>query len=144
MNSSMEARQSARIFHHIFTRTQPPRQPWKCVDRWISFLPTCNASPPAIQCKVLACQGPPAAVLRMERDRPRVFVLLVKTVTKPHGHHGDLAAACARAETAMAESQAQLVKDLVDAGVHFGHRVSRWNPKMEPYIHGKRNMIHII
>jgi small subunit ribosomal protein S2 len=44
----------------------------------------------------------------------------------------------------MAESQAQLVKDLVDAGVHFGHRVSRWNPKMEPYIHGKRNMIHII
>jgi small subunit ribosomal protein S2 len=41
-------------------------------------------------------------------------------------------------------SQAELVKNLVDAGVHFGHRVSRWNPKMEPYIHGKRNMIHII
>ncbi len=33
---------------------------------------------------------------------------------------------------------------MVDAGVHFGHRVSRWNPKMEPYIRGKRNMIHII
>ncbi len=44
----------------------------------------------------------------------------------------------------MAQSQADLVKALVDAGVHFGHRVSRWNPKMEPYIHGKRNMIHII
>ncbi len=44
----------------------------------------------------------------------------------------------------MASSQADLVKGLVDAGVHFGHRVSRWNPKMEPYIHGKRNMIHII
>jgi small subunit ribosomal protein S2 len=41
-------------------------------------------------------------------------------------------------------NQAELVKSLVDAGVHFGHRVSRWNPKMEPYIHGKRNMIHII
>src|SRR5438477_9777050 len=41
-------------------------------------------------------------------------------------------------------TQAELVKALVDAGVHFGHRVSRWNPKMEPYIHGKRNMIHII
>src|SRR3981081_221767 len=41
-------------------------------------------------------------------------------------------------------SPAQLVKALVDAGVHFGHRVSRWNPKMEPYIKGKRNMIHII
>jgi small subunit ribosomal protein S2 len=44
----------------------------------------------------------------------------------------------------MAQSQADLIKALVDAGVHFGHRVSRWNPKMEPYIHGKRNMIHII
>ena len=44
----------------------------------------------------------------------------------------------------MALSQADLGKALVDAGVHFGHRVSRWNPKMEPYIHGKRNMIHII
>jgi small subunit ribosomal protein S2 len=42
------------------------------------------------------------------------------------------------------QSQAELVKTLVDAGVHFGHRVSRWNPKMEPYIRGKRNMIHII
>jgi small subunit ribosomal protein S2 len=52
-------------------------------------------------------------------------------------------------ESLMASSQSQtqqagLVKSLVDAGVHFGHRVSRWNPKMAPYIHGKRNMIHII
>ena len=44
----------------------------------------------------------------------------------------------------MAQSQAELIKALVDAGVHFGHRVSRWNPKMQPYIQGKRNMIHII
>src|SRR5882762_8010079 len=44
----------------------------------------------------------------------------------------------------MARTPAELVKELVDAGVHFGHRVSRWNPKMEPYIHGKCNMIHII
>src|SRR5215211_5761437 len=44
----------------------------------------------------------------------------------------------------MAQSQAELVKALVDSGVHFGHRVSRWNPKMQPYIHGKRNMIHLI
>ena len=36
------------------------------------------------------------------------------------------------------------VKDLIDAGVHFGHRASRWNPKMKPYIYGKRNSIHII
>jgi small subunit ribosomal protein S2 len=44
----------------------------------------------------------------------------------------------------MATPPAELVKALVDAGVHFGHRVSRWNPKMQPYISGKRNMIHII
>jgi small subunit ribosomal protein S2 len=42
------------------------------------------------------------------------------------------------------QTQMELVKSLVAAGVHFGHRVSRWNPKMEPYIKGKRNMIHII
>jgi small subunit ribosomal protein S2 len=41
-------------------------------------------------------------------------------------------------------SPSELVKALVDSGVHFGHRVSRWNPKMEPYIKGKRNMIHIM
>jgi small subunit ribosomal protein S2 len=38
----------------------------------------------------------------------------------------------------------QFVKDLIDAGIHFGHRHSRWNPKMKPYIYGKRNLIHII
>jgi small subunit ribosomal protein S2 len=37
-----------------------------------------------------------------------------------------------------------VVKDLIDAGVHYGHRASRWNPKMKPYIFGKRNLIHII
>jgi small subunit ribosomal protein S2 len=37
-----------------------------------------------------------------------------------------------------------LVKELVEAGVHFGHRASRWNPKMRPYIYGRRNLIHII
>jgi small subunit ribosomal protein S2 len=36
------------------------------------------------------------------------------------------------------------VKNFIDAGVHFGHRASRWNPKMKPYIYGKRNLIHII
>ena len=37
-----------------------------------------------------------------------------------------------------------LVKDLIEAGVHFGHRASRWNPKMRPYIYARRNQIHII
>lgn len=38
----------------------------------------------------------------------------------------------------------ELVRKLLDAGIHFGHRTSRWNPKMTPYIFGKRNLIHII
>lgn len=37
-----------------------------------------------------------------------------------------------------------LVKDLIEAGVHFGHRASRWNPRMRPYIYARRNLIHII
>lgn len=37
-----------------------------------------------------------------------------------------------------------LVKQLIEAGVHFGHRASRWNPKMRPYIYGRRNLIHVI
>src|SRR6516165_11493946 len=36
------------------------------------------------------------------------------------------------------------VQELIEAGVHFGHRASRWNPKMRPFIYGKRNLIHII
>ena len=38
----------------------------------------------------------------------------------------------------------KLVTDLVEAGVHFGHRASRWNPKMKQYIYGRKNQIHII
>ena len=37
-----------------------------------------------------------------------------------------------------------LVKQLIEAGVHFGHRASRWNPKMRPYIYARQNRIHII
>ena len=36
------------------------------------------------------------------------------------------------------------VKELLDAGVQFGHLASVWNPRMEPFIYGKRNGIHII
>ena len=38
----------------------------------------------------------------------------------------------------------ELARELIGAGVHFGHAASRWNPKMKPYIFGKRGMIHII
>ena len=36
------------------------------------------------------------------------------------------------------------MKQLLEAGVHFGHQVSHWNPRMKPYIFGSRNGIHII
>ena len=36
------------------------------------------------------------------------------------------------------------VQELIDAGVHFGHQASRWNPKMKPFIRGKRHRIHVI
>ncbi len=36
------------------------------------------------------------------------------------------------------------MKQLLEAGVHFGHQTRRWNPKMKPYIFGQRNGIHII
>ena len=36
------------------------------------------------------------------------------------------------------------IKDLLEAGAHFGHQTKRWNPKMKPFIFGKRNGIYII
>jgi small subunit ribosomal protein S2 len=36
------------------------------------------------------------------------------------------------------------MRELIDAGVHFGHKKKRWNPVMAPYIHGTRNNVHII
>jgi len=36
------------------------------------------------------------------------------------------------------------IKQLLEAGVHFGHQTRRWNPKMKPFIFGKRNGVHII
>lgn len=40
--------------------------------------------------------------------------------------------------------QTLTIRDLLEAGVHFGHRSRRWNPKMKPYIFGKKNGIYII
>ena len=36
------------------------------------------------------------------------------------------------------------MKQLLEAGVHFGHQTRRWNPKMKPYIYTERNGIYII
>jgi len=36
------------------------------------------------------------------------------------------------------------MRQLLEAGVHFGHQTHRWNPKMAPYIYGSRNKVHIV
>lgn len=36
------------------------------------------------------------------------------------------------------------IKDMLEAGVHFGHQTNRWNPKMKPYIFGEKNGIYIL
>src|SRR3990167_9586742 len=36
------------------------------------------------------------------------------------------------------------MRQMLEAGVHFGHRTRFWNPKMSPYIYGEKNGIHII
>ena len=36
------------------------------------------------------------------------------------------------------------IEEMLKAGMHFGHRTSKWHPKMEPFIFGSRNSVHII
>ncbi|MEM6689781.1 MAG: 30S ribosomal protein S2 [Planctomycetota bacterium] len=43
----------------------------------------------------------------------------------------------------MSDAQ-NLAREMIEAGVHFGHRTSLWNPKMTPYIFGRKNQIHIL
>src|SRR5512141_1985462 len=56
----------------------------------------------------------------------------------PQQQEGGMASAMAGQGTAIS------MKQLLEAGVHFGHQTKRWNPKMKPYIFGARNGIYII
>jgi small subunit ribosomal protein S2 len=75
------------------------------------------------------------------------------TQNTPAPENAGAAAPAAPAETTGAETMAAAVastgtaismKQLLEAGVHFGHQTKRWNPKMKPYIFGARNGIYII
>jgi len=44
----------------------------------------------------------------------------------------------------MANLPSVTISELLEAGVHFGHKASRWNPKMAPYLYGIKDNIHII
>jgi len=48
-------------------------------------------------------------------------------------------------ETAQAlEKKEVSIRDLIEAGVHFGHQTHRWNPRMKPFLYGERNGVHIV
>ena len=53
-------------------------------------------------------------------------------------------AAGASATAAALERQQLTVRDLVEAGVHFGHQTRRWNPRMKSFLFGERNGVHIV
>ena len=47
-------------------------------------------------------------------------------------------------QQAIQAGQGITMRQLLEAGVHFGHQTKRWNPKMKPYIFGARNGIYIV
>jgi small subunit ribosomal protein S2 len=53
-------------------------------------------------------------------------------------------AAAPEMQQAMQPAQGITMRQLLEAGVHFGHQTKRWNPKMKPYIFGARNGIYIV
>ncbi|MGD8859602.1 MAG: 30S ribosomal protein S2 [Myxococcales bacterium] len=57
---------------------------------------------------------------------------------------GEAPAAADPEQIVIGELPSVSLRDLIDAGVHFGHQTNRWNPKMAPYIYGARNGIHIV
>ena len=71
------------------------------------------------------------------------FVPLAAGAVSPCGRVGRLTAAV---EACLGGALLALVTltELLAAGIHYGHRVSRWNPKMRPFIFGRRNLIHIV
>jgi hypothetical protein len=54
------------------------------------------------------------------------------------------AAAAPSSMSAQIERTALTVKDLLEAGVHFGHQTRRWNPRMKRFLFGERNGVHIV
>ncbi len=72
------------------------------------------------------------------RGAVRRFILVSCEVWPIHSRSAGVAAR--KASLVMAS----LVNDLIESGIHFGQRKAAWNPKMQPYIFGVRNKIHII
>jgi small subunit ribosomal protein S2 len=56
----------------------------------------------------------------------------------------EVAAAATETQPSLAGASGITMRQMLEAGVHFGHQTKRWNPKMKPYIFGARNGIYII
>src|SRR5215471_16423279 len=91
---------------------------------------------PEVACTARRPQAPthPVAALLWMLDRPGSAPKILAPFVPHH-------AAAVRRHPHVPLVTAQ---ELIDAGVHYGHQASRWNPKMKPYIHGKRHKIHIL
>lgn len=66
--------------------------------------------------------------------------MIDSTVEAPPSHESGAGGASAP----QVESTKLTVRDLLEAGVHFGHQTRRWNPRMKPFLFGERNGVHII
>jgi small subunit ribosomal protein S2 len=66
-------------------------------------------------------------------------------MTEPTSEVSASAEVGGESETAAALQQSQLsVRELLEAGVHFGHQTRRWNPRMKPFLFGERDGVHIV
>src|SRR6266508_160953 len=65
-------------------------------------------------------------------------------VAPPEATPAPAAPADAMSAALQTQGSAISMKQLLEAGVHFGHQTKRWNPKMKPFIFGARNGIYII
>src|SRR5260221_486725 len=81
----------------------------------------------------------PASLTRTHGFRPRQWV----NKGRPVAHMGSQSSAADQPEKIMALPDFSM-RQLLEAGVHFGHQAHRWNPKMGSYIFGTRNNIHIV
>lgn len=103
-----------------------------------AFPPACHQQPYLLKCGEVLIKQDPAVILsgasRLAVPEPAL------QVNTP----GTKAAGPKRKDLSKIMATEVDIKKLLEAGAHFGHKTSRWHPKMAPYIHSKRNGGHII
>jgi len=92
---------------------------------------------------VRGSRGPPDTVLLAEKEAVAARAR-VAGAGQPEGEMSDTENPVMEAAMQTTDPALLSMRDLLEAGVHFGHQTKRWNPKMKPYIYGSRNGIHIV